>query len=97
MKALLRIAGSLIVLAILAGIGGAAWLWYGVYRDRSLPAAETHVVIERGSTFVEIARLLAEKGVISNVTTFRLLAQGARQRDRRARGRIPLRSAPNAK
>ena len=75
MKALLRIAGSLIVLAILAGIGGAAWLWYGVYRDRSLPAAETHVVIERGSTFVEIARLLAEKGVISNVATFRLLAK----------------------
>jgi UPF0755 protein len=75
MKALLRIAGSLIILAILAGIGGAAWLWYGVYRDRSLPAAETHVVIERGSTFVEIARLLAEKGVISNVTTFRLLAK----------------------
>ena len=75
MKTLLRIAGILIVLAILAGVGGGAWLWYGVYRDRSLPAAETHVVVERGSTFVEIARLLAEKGVISNVTTFRLLAK----------------------
>ncbi len=75
MKTFLRIAAALIVVAILAGIGGAAWLWYGVYRDRSLPAEETRVVVERGSTFVEIAKLLAEKGVISNVTTFRLLAK----------------------
>jgi UPF0755 protein len=74
-KTLLRIAGALIVVAILAGIGGATWLWYGVYRDRSLPAAQTRVVVERGSTFFEIARLLAEKGVISNVTMFRLLAK----------------------
>jgi UPF0755 protein len=75
MKTFLRIAGVLVVLAILAVLGGGTWFWYGVYRDRSLPAAETHVVVERGSTFVGIARLLAEKGVISNVTTFRLLAK----------------------
>jgi UPF0755 protein len=74
-KTFFRVAGILIVLAILASVGGGAWLWYGVYRDRSLPAAEMHVVVERGSTFVEIARLLAEEGVISNVTTFRLLAK----------------------
>jgi UPF0755 protein len=75
MKTFLRILGTLIVLAVLAGVGGVAWFWNNVYRDRSLPAAETHVVVERGSTFVEIARLLAEKGVISNVATFRLLAK----------------------
>jgi cell division protein YceG involved in septum cleavage len=71
MKTLLRVLGALIVLAVLAVLVGGSWLWYGVYRDKSLPAAETQVVVERGSTFVEIARQLAEKRVISNVTSFR--------------------------
>jgi len=75
MKTLLRVLGALIVLAVLAVLVGGSWLWYGVYRDKSLPAAETQVVVERGSTFVEIARQLAEKRVISNVTSFRLLAK----------------------
>jgi UPF0755 protein len=75
MKTLLRAVGVLIAAALLAAFAGGGWLWYAVYRDRSLPAAETNVVVERGSTFVEIARLLAEKGVISNVTSFRLLAK----------------------
>lgn len=75
MKTFLRVLGTLMLLALLAGVGGGTWFWFNVYRDRSLPAAETHVVVERGSTFVEIARLLAEKGVISNVATFRLLAK----------------------
>jgi UPF0755 protein len=75
MKTFLRVVGTLVLLAILTAAGGVAWLWYGLYRDTSLPVAETHVVIERGSTFSEIAGILAEKGVISNVTTFRLLAK----------------------
>jgi UPF0755 protein len=75
MKTLLRAIGALLAVVVLALLGGGGWLWYSVYRDRSLPAAETHVVVERGSSFVEIARLLAEDGVISNVTTFRLVAK----------------------
>ena len=39
----------------------------------------SQVVIDRGATFAEVARRLAAAGVISNVTTFRILA--------RARGR----------
>jgi UPF0755 protein len=75
MKTLFRFIGWLFVLALLVALAGGGWLWYSVYKNASLPAAETHVVVERGSTFSEIARLLAEKGVISNVATFRLLAK----------------------
>ncbi len=51
------------------------WLWYAIYRDRAYPAAAHQVVIQRGASFGEIARQLAEEGVIGNVWTFRLLAR----------------------
>ncbi len=65
------IAASLIVL-VLAALGAA--LWYVAYRDRSHPTAASQIVVDRGSTFSEVARRLAEAGVISNVTSFRALA-----------------------
>jgi UPF0755 protein len=61
-----------IVLLLAALAGG---LWYVIYSDRSHPAAATQVIIDRGSTFSEIARQLVRGGVISNVTTFRGLAR----------------------
>jgi UPF0755 protein len=61
-----------IVLLLAALAGG---LWYVIYSDRSHPAAATQVIIDRGSTFSEIARQLVRSGVISNVTTFRGLAR----------------------
>lgn len=65
----------LLALACVAAALGAAWWWNAVYRDRALPETQTRVVIERGSTFGAIARQLAAQGVISNVSTFRLLAR----------------------
>jgi UPF0755 protein len=52
-----------------------AWCWYAIYGDRSHPAAPTQVVIDRGSTFAQVARQLAASGIIGNVTTFRVLAR----------------------
>jgi UPF0755 protein len=74
-KTFFRFVGWLLVLVFIAVLAGGGWLWYSVYRDVKLPVAETHVVVERGSTFAQIARQLAEQGVISNVATFRLLAK----------------------
>lgn len=53
---------------------------YAIYADRSRPNSPVQVVIERGSTFDDVARRLAGSGVISNVLTFRALA-GLRGQD----------------
>ncbi len=71
--ALAAVACALAVLALAAAFG------YALYGDRSHPAAATQVIIARGSTFDEIARRLAEEGVVSNVWTFRILARLRKQ------------------
>lgn len=74
MKLLTRlIAGvaSLVVAALVA----CGLFWYAVAGDRSHPQAAQQLVIARGATFDEIARQLAEGGVIGNTLTFRLLAR----------------------
>lgn len=65
------------VLIVALAVGG--WFFFAVYRDRSVPNVETHVVVAQGSTFGEIARQLAAGGVIDNVLAFRLLARLRRQ------------------
>lgn len=74
-----RKAGTALVafLAAVALSALAAWLWFerAAYGERSLPASETTVVIERGSTGAEVAALLAEKGVIGSARAFNLLAR----------------------
>lgn len=75
MKGLLRAAGWMLLVAILAAAGAVAWFYNTVYRDTSFPARETRVVIARGSTFNEIARQLSREGVVSNYAAFRLLAR----------------------
>lgn len=75
MRRFFRIAGwTLLVLAVLA-VGAVAWFYSTVYRDKTLPSQETRVVIARGSTFDEIARELANQGVIGNYAAFRVLAR----------------------
>ena len=64
-----------VALAALLCTMAMGWVWYAVYRDRAYPAASHQVVIQRGASFGEIARQLAEEGVIGNVWTFRLLAR----------------------
>ncbi len=60
---------------VLLAAGACGLLFYLIYGDRSHPAQGAHVVIARGSTFDEIARQLAETGIIGNVWTFRALAR----------------------
>jgi UPF0755 protein len=74
MKALRNaaIAAGLIVAAACVAVG---WFLATVYADRSYPQATVQVIVPRGSTFGDIASLLAEKGVIGNATAFRLLAR----------------------
>jgi UPF0755 protein len=69
--------GAAIVLgvAVLLAAGACGLFLYLVYGDRSHPVRRARVVIARGSTFDEIARQLAESGVIGNVLTFRALAR----------------------
>ncbi|HEY6327341.1 MAG TPA: endolytic transglycosylase MltG [Candidatus Cybelea sp.] len=66
-------AGALALLALAAALG------YALYGDRSHPATARQIIVARGSTFDEIARRLAEDGVISNVWTFRVLARLRKQ------------------
>lgn len=64
-------------LALVAGLFAAAAgsLAYAIYGDRSHPVATTQIVVDRGSTFAQVARELVDGGVIGNVTTFRILAR----------------------
>lgn len=67
---LFALLAAVVVIALaVAGFG------YATYGDRSHPAKSSQIVVVRGATFAEIARELAEGGVISNVTTFRALAR----------------------
>ena len=65
--------GAVLLVAIAACLAG--WILYVIYGDRSHPAMATQLIVPRGSTFAEVAHALAVDGVISNVTTFRLLAR----------------------
>ena len=69
-----------VAVAIVLGVGvivGAASLWFrdAVYVDRALPELQTDVVIERGSTFSQVATALNDKHVLANPLAFRLLAR----------------------
>jgi UPF0755 protein len=74
-KALLRVAGGALAAAAIVVLAAAGWVWYEAYRNATMPAQSTHVVIERGTSFSGVARQLAQAGVIDNVLTFRLLAR----------------------
>ncbi|HYL26254.1 MAG TPA: endolytic transglycosylase MltG, partial [Candidatus Nitrosotalea sp.] len=68
---------ALIGLALVAVIclTAAGLLAYAVYGDRSHPSATSQIVVDRGSTFARVARVLVDAGIVSNVTTFRILAR----------------------
>jgi UPF0755 protein len=54
---------------------GAAGVWYEIYANRSHPSTRSRIVVDRGATFAQVARTLAESGIVDNVLTFRLLAR----------------------
>lgn len=61
--------------AAFALAGAAAWFNHAVYTDRSLPAGETLLVIPRGATGSEVARLLGKQGIIGSPLAFNVLAR----------------------
>ncbi len=75
MNCRVRIAGGIAVAVVLVVAAVIAWSLYSLYGDRSHPAQSTQVIVPRGATFADIARELAEAGIISNATSFRLLAR----------------------
>ncbi len=75
MKQTLRVTGGIIGAAALLVAAILTWFLYSVYGDRSHPVQSTQIVVPRGSTLGDIARQLADAGVISNATMFRLLAR----------------------
>jgi UPF0755 protein len=66
-------AGAALLLAV--AIGACGLFWYVVAADRSHPQVSQQLVIQRGSTFGEVATQLADAGVIGNTLTFRILAR----------------------
>lgn len=72
---LIRTLNVLFIIVVVLAAATGAWFWWSVYGDRSHPAQSSQVIVQRGSTFGDIARQLSEAGVIGNATSFRLLAR----------------------
>lgn len=89
MRVALVAAGILFVLVAAT----VAAFWYAAYDDRTRPPAASQIVVDRGSTFSEVAHRLAVAGIISNVTSFRILAhlRGEESEVRAGEYRFPAR------
>jgi UPF0755 protein len=61
---------SALLLALGAGIAA-----YLVYFDRTLPKADTNVVVQRGASAAEVARQLESQGVVTSALGFQLMAR----------------------
>ena len=69
--ALLAALGAAVLAAAFAGV----WFQQAAYGDRSLPASETTLIVPRGATGSEVAKLLGERRVIGSPFAFTLLAR----------------------
>ncbi|GAC1400494.1 MAG: endolytic transglycosylase MltG [Vulcanimicrobiaceae bacterium] len=79
MRALVRTVAFLVAFGI-AVVGGAAlWFRHEVTAVRTLPTHEVRVVVPRGATGHDVARLLATKGVIASPLAFEVLARIRRE------------------
>jgi UPF0755 protein len=68
---------SVAILVTVAVIVTASALWFrnAVYGDRTLPQAQTHVVIPSGATFSDVVGVLQARGVLAHPIAFRILAR----------------------
>lgn len=67
--------GRAALVAVLVACVAAALLWYVVAGDRTLPAAPTEVVIERGDTLADAAARLTRAGALQQPLALRLAAR----------------------
>ncbi len=70
-----RVGAVIAVLLGLVALAAGAWWWHAVYGDVSHPAQPAQVVVERGSSFGDVERRLADAGVIADPLAFRLLVR----------------------
>lgn len=70
--------GAALAIVVAAGaivLVAASWFRNAVYGDRSLPVAQTDVVVPRGATFSDVVGLLRAKHVLANPLAFRIVAR----------------------
>ena len=89
-----------IAIAIVVGVGvivGAASVWFrdAVYVDRALPAQQTDVVIERGSTFAQVVAALRDEERAAAPARVPHPRAAAPRRRRRQGRRVPLPRPPD--
>jgi UPF0755 protein len=73
--------GTLLAIACVVA-GFAAYAYRELYVDRSLPAAETTIVVPKGAVASETARQLAREGVLASSLLFDLLVRAEHTGDR---------------
>ena len=79
MRGFVRSLGVLVVLAVVCVVAAGLWFRREVSSDRSYPKSMVNVVVPRGATGHDVARLLAKNGVIASPLTFELLARLRRE------------------
>ena len=70
---------ALVVVAIFVAIAAVLYVRHEVFAVRAFPTHEVRVVVPRGATGHDVARLLAERGVIASPLAFELLARARRE------------------
>jgi len=77
----LRVFGSIVLVAILAAVAAAAWIWYGVARPyQGFPSEGVFVTLPHGASNPTVARLLKQNGVIRSALAFKIYARQHRKR-----------------
>jgi len=74
-RALLGVAVAVIVGAGVIVAAASMWFRHAVYEDRSMPARQTDVIIQRGSTFAQVTAALQDRSVLAQPLAFRILAR----------------------
>jgi UPF0755 protein len=70
-----RAALAAAALAVVLAVAGALWFRAVAFGDRRLPSRSTTLVVPNGATGREIARLLADDGIVANALAFEFLAR----------------------
>jgi UPF0755 protein len=73
-RSLVRLAGTLLLLAVLAGGAGAIWFW-NAFNGNGPLAAEKTIVVPKGSGVAAIADLLEQEGIIRQALVFKIGVQ----------------------
>lgn len=75
-KGALRFLAGVFVLLLVAGAGGAAWLWYGITKPyRGFAAEGVFVDVPRGASQRFVAHLLEKNGVVRSALGFEIYAR----------------------